>query len=675
MLNFMTGPAVRLSRKLSFQNKFLLIFAASIIPGLLLLINSLVSDLAFIERDETELAGKRFISALTPVSRAMSNHRTSTALILNGDSSATTQATTDAQAVNTALTQLNQTTLVMHATQWQDKIDEFTAKWQQLEKQWPDMSASQNSLAHIAMSGLVYEFRHHLAGDTGLLLDPDASTYYMMITVVDSIPALSEQLQQLRGSLSSTLASKAVGDIRKGRMEGTVQREIPKSIQRINNDLELANDVDPDAVKALVQRWTPIEQKLKAFNAQLLQANFNSSFDQGQVEQQLRLADQLLADLFDIENFMMEQLEFGLLARIDQEWQYFYQLLTFGIGILLLVGWLIAGFARDLTNRARHLEHDMSLLAAGDFSSQVRDRGRDELSRIAQSATELSSKLGIMMRDIQQSAMQLMSVASTIAAASSQLANSSEEQNHAATSMAAAMEQLTVSVSQMSDNAQEARLQTEASGQASIEGSKVINDTVKSMQNIATTVREASTSVVSLGDNAKAISSIVDVIRGIAEQTNLLALNAAIEAARAGESGRGFAVVADEVRSLAGRTATSTREIAQMIERIQSGTSLVVSNMERGTQQVDHGVLLATEAGSAIASISQRSANVEQMVQLMTQTLSDQAAAAAEVALKVESIAQMSNENTQATQVSAQTSLDLKRVAAVLEGKVNQFKF
>jgi methyl-accepting chemotaxis protein len=675
MLNFVIGPAVRLSRELSFRNKFLLIFAASIIPGLLLLINSLLTELAFIERDETELAGKRFITALTPVSRAMSDHRATTALVLNGDASASAQAAKDAQAVNTALRELDQTTLLMHASQWQDKIDEFTAKWQRLAREWPEMSASQNSLAHIEMIGLVYEFRHHVAGDTGLLLDPDASTYYMMITVVDSIPALSEQLEQLRGSLSSTLAAKAVGDIRKGRMESAVQREIPKSIQRINNDLDLANDVDPAAAKVLIQRWSPIEQKLKAFNAQLLQANFNSAFDQSQVAQQLRAADQLLADLLDIENFMTEQLEVGLLKRINQQWLYFYQLLIFGIGILLLVGWLIAGFARDLTNRARHLEHDMSLLAAGDFSSKVRDRGRDELSRIAQSATELSRQLGVMMRDIQQSAGQLMSAANNIAASSTQLANSSEEQNHAATSMAAAMEQLTVSVSQMSDNAQEARIQTEASGKASIEGSKVINDTVKSMQNIAITVREASSSVVSLGENAKAISSIVDVIRGIAEQTNLLALNAAIEAARAGESGRGFAVVADEVRSLAGRTATSTREIAQMIERIQSGTSLVVSNMERGTQQVDQGVLLATEAGTAIASISQRSANVEQMVQLMTQTLSDQAAAAAEVAIKVESISQMSNENTQATHVTAQTSVDLKRVAAVLDGKVNQFTF
>jgi methyl-accepting chemotaxis protein len=241
--------------------------------------------------------------------------------------------------------------------------------------------------------------------------------------------------------------------------------------------------------------------------------------------------------------------------------------------------------------------------------------------------------------------------------------------------MAAAMEELTVSVSHMAENAKQARIQTEESGKASVAGSKVIHDTVQSMQSIATTVREASASVIALGDNAKAISGIVDVIRSIAEQTNLLALNAAIEAARAGESGRGFAVVADEVRNLAARTATSTREISQMIERIQAGTNLVVSNMEKGTQQVEQGVVLASDAGHAIASISQGSGMVEQMVQSMTLTLNDQAAAAAEVAIKVESIAQMSNENTQATRISAQTAEELKAVAMDLDNRVSKFKF
>lgn len=675
MIKTLTGPAVRLSRQLNFQSKFLLIFAASILPGLLLMINSMLQDLAFIERDETELAGKRFIEVLTPVSRAMSDHRSSTALVLNGDASAKATATRDADNVDTALQQLSNTTMLMQAQQWQAKIDEFTNKWQRLKLEWPNLSASDNSLAHIEMISLVTEFRHHVAGDSGLLLDPDASTYYLMSTAVDSLPALTEQLQQLRGSLSSTLASGKVGDKRLGRMESTVQREIPRALQRINNDFELASDVAPDTAKVLTERWQPVELALTTFNQKLQAVNFNNEFDQLRVKEQLRELDQILANFVELENYMSAQLEQQLRQRIQLAWQNFYVFLVIGIGILSFVGWIIAGFAHDLTKRSRDLVNDMASLAAGDFSAQIRDRGNDELSKVALSAAELTRQLGTMLRDVQQSAAHVMWAADNIATSSSQLANSSSEQSQAAIAMAAAMEELTVSVSQMSANANEAHLQTKASGQASLEGSKVIENTVSSMQSIAATVREASSSVVALGDNTKAISSIVDVIRGIAEQTNLLALNAAIEAARAGESGRGFAVVADEVRSLAARTAASTREIAVMIERIQSDTNVVVSNMSRGTAQVEEGVTLATSAGNAIASISQRSAAVADMVQQMTQTLTDQASAAAEVAIKVESIASMSKENTQATKVTADSSNDLKEIAAQLDGKVSQFKF
>lgn len=675
MLNTLTAPAVRLSRSLSFKGKFLLIFAASIVPGLLLLGVSMLNDLSAIERDKTEQTGINYIEKLAPVSRAISNHRTSTAAVLNGNDSAKAQARLDSVAVNEALTELSKDTGQIQAEQWQAKISEFSNKWKTLEQQWATMSASQNSLAHVEIISLINEFRHHVAGDTGLLLDPDASTYYLMVTSVDSLPALSEQLQQLRGSLSSILASGKLDPKRLGRMESSMQRELPRMIQRINNDLELASDIAPEAAIQLQQPWDPVANSIRSFSQTLITSLLAGEVSPHVLQNQLQDLDRILETILELESFMVYRLKESLLERTNDEWIAFYQLLAFGLSILCVVGWLIAGFARDLTNRARGLEQDMATLAAGDFSAHVRDKGDDELSRVAQSAASLSNQLGGIMQEIKDKAIQVMQAANNIAATSSQLANSSAEQSQASTSMAAAMEELTVSVSHMAENAEQARVKTEESGKASVSGSKVIHDTVQSMQSIAMTVKEASASVAALGNDAKAISGIVDVIRAIADQTNLLALNAAIEAARAGESGRGFAVVADEVRNLAARTATSTSEISQMIERIQSGTSLVVNNMEKGTQQVEQGVLLASEAGQAIASISQGSGMVEQMVQSMTSTLNDQAAAAAEVAMKVESIAQMSNENTQATQSSARTAEELRAVAKELDDRVSQFKF
>lgn len=675
MISYILQPVASLSRQLSFKGKFLLIFVVSVIPGLLFLLLNLKTDWEEIERDRTELEGMQYISLLTPVVYALSDHRSSTALVLNGDESAKALASKQAVTINDLLQKLRNETPLLHAEQWEGKISEFLSQWRSLEQSWNGMSASKVSLAHIEIIGLVDEFRHHVAGDTGLLLDPDASVYYLMTTIVDSLPALREQIQQLRGSLSSTLAAGDVSEKRKGRMESTVQRELPRALRRINNDLELIDDIAPSVAQPIANQWRGVESLLLEINQQLLDKDFNSQFNRPQIQSQLVQMDQLLTALLDLEKETTHTLVLGINSRMSSIWSELYLLSALGILILLVMGVLISGFGKDLSHRVGLLEVDMNQLAQGDFSVIINDRGKDELSKIAHSSFKLSQQLGNTICDVRDCANQLIDIANNIAAASTQLASSTEQQSHTAASMAAAMEEMTVNVGQISSSAQGARAQTEVSAQASSVGSKVIHDTVQSMQNIAATVREASGSVVSLGDDAKAISSIVGVIRGIADQTNLLALNAAIEAARAGETGRGFAVVADEVRSLAARTAASTQEITQMIERIQMGTGLVVTNMERGTHQVEQGVLLATEAGSAIASISERSSAIEQMVHGMTQALGDQAAAATEVATQVELLAQMSDENARSTRLTAQSSRDLKAIVTSLETKVKQFKF
>lgn len=350
-------------------------------------------------------------------------------------------------------------------------------------------------------------------------------------------------------------------------------------------------------------------------------------------------------------------------------------LLAGGVIATLLAMSVAFVMSRSIAGRLQQVVEVARSIAQGRLDSRIQQGGRDEIGVLLDAFATMQERLSEMIGQIRVGAGQLVEAAQNISSASTQLSVSTQEQSQAASSMAATVEELTVSINHVADNANEAHALSSDSGRQSAEGGAVIQETLASMQSIADTVQGAAAQIAELGQQSDQISSIVNVIKEIADQTNLLALNAAIEAARAGEQGRGFAVVADEVRLLAQRTANSTQEITEMIKKIQVGTRNAVSNMEVGVQQVSGGLEQASQAGDAIVAIRQASGRVVDVVDQISLALREQTVASQDVARNVERIAQMSVHNSEAVAETSRTAQGLQQLALTLEKQVASFRF
>ena len=278
--------------------------------------------------------------------------------------------------------------------------------------------------------------------------------------------------------------------------------------------------------------------------------------------------------------------------------------------IAIFIGVFIAKGIRDnmyaISNKLREV-------AAGNLTTQVSVKGRDEFNHLASVANNMIANNKKLVIKVSKATDTLGQSAGEMSTESSLLNEHSKSITNAIDEINAGMEQqacyaqecvaktdtISSEIKEINRVAQEVEVLVGNAENMIAKGMELVNVLGERASETTAIAAQVESSISELQNEILVIDEFVETITVISKQTNLLSLNASIEAARAGESGRGFAVVAEEIRNLADNSAQAAGEISQKVVNIDSQAKISVEN----AKQAGEMITLQSEAVSEVVSV------------------------------------------------------------------------
>lgn len=291
------------------------------------------------------------------------------------------------------------------------------------------------------------------------------------------------------------------------------------------------------------------------------------------------------------------------------------------------------------------LKEALMHLSVGDLNVRIEEMFAGGNDQLRQDFNTAIGNLEQAIEAVVEGSKTIHAEVSGVAGAANEMSNRTESQAATLEQTAAAINQVTASVSSSADNAQQTNELASAARSTATMSERIVSDAVASMGKISQSSNE--------------IASIVKVIDDIAFQTNLLALNAGVEAARAGDAGRGFAVVAYEVRTLAQRSAEAARKIGNLISI--------------SSENVEDGVELVGRAGTALENIISSINEISENVSSIACAAREQSQSIAEVNSAMSELDKVTQENAAMFEETAAATQNLTQLANNLSKSVEKF--
>jgi methyl-accepting chemotaxis protein len=478
---------------------------------------------------------------------------------------------------------------------------------------------------------------------SGLALDPDMGSYYLMSAVLMRAPRVISGTGELRGLAGGALKAGQISAPALARMtqlRAVVAYERDLAIQDLSNarnaDPVLTRNMEESAATATAEFLKKLEdtfpmgvtavQGERAGFLAMVNPTLAAQFKQAQTH--LRVLDQMLAQ-------RRNQLTSDLWLALG---------LTF-VG-LLLAFYLTMGFYWALANGLQTVRAELVTMSMGDMRDDIAVVGHDELTGLLRELSYMQAGLRDTMRQVRHSSNEVVNSAIEIATGTHDLSVRTESAAAALEESSAALEQTTATTGHTVEAVHKATELAQSNAEVAARGGQVVAEVVATMERIQS--------------SSGKISDIIGVIDGIAFQTNILALNAAVEAARAGESGRGFAVVASEVRNLAQRSAAAAKEIK----------TLITSSVE----QVAQGTRVVRGAGEAMREIVQTADQVRSLMDEVITAAREQNQGIAQIGLAVQELDQNTQANAALVEEAAAAATSQRDSALRMAAMVDEFR-
>ena len=333
-----------------------------------------------------------------------------------------------------------------------------------------------------------------------------------------------------------------------------------------------------------------------------------------------------------------------------------------------------ANFEKEMLQESIfELLNEVADVADGNLSVEAKIPD-GELGPVANSFNYMIAQLRSIINDVQEATLQVSSSANEIQTTAEHLAMGSESQASQILDTSAAIDEMTISIQQVSENAQ---LSAEVGKQArsnAEEGAEAVRDTIDGMQRIRSQVEDTTKRIRRLGESSQRVGEIVELIDDIADRTSILALNAAIEADLAGEAGVSFAVVAAEVESLADRSTQATQQIAILIRNIQSEINEAITAMETTSLEAAKGSELALDAGQRLQVIETVSDQLVELINSISLSAKQQARGSETIARSMSEISDVTQQTAAGTKEATASIGNLAMLADELRASVSMFK-